>query len=523
MGILMQINIALGGKSFLNFGEYNYLAFAVLLVTSFFATLIFQNYMAELTNSIMYSMELSVIQKVRNASYASFEKLGSNRLYAAISDARILSRVPEIFVTILNSSITLFCSLLYLFWISLWGGITVLGLMLVLLLIYLYRNNKIERKLNAVRDLQDSYYKSLWELMVGFKQIRISSLRNRNIFEKFILTNRNNAKKLSTDVSKKYVVNELIGVYSWFLVIGVIIFALPAIFNITALQLAVFLTTVLFMMSPVSQLIIFVPSLTGFRIAVDRINQIDKDLVVDALPPVTNTSLTKDFESIRFENVVYRYNQQDTVSFQLELPDFTIHKGEIIFVVGGNGSGKTTFISLLTALCRPTDGKVFIDGKEVGWEDMSAYSNNMAVVYSDHYLFKENYDEHDLAESNDDKNAFMQLVNLDGIAKVDQQKNAFDTKLSKGQQKRLALLLALMEDKPILILDEWAAEQDPLNRRMFYSEWLPIIRNMGKTIIAVSHDDDFYHLADRVVKFNYGKITTETEMALEENNETMPS
>jgi ABC-type siderophore export system fused ATPase/permease subunit len=233
MGILMQVNMALGGKSFLDLGEYNYLAFIALLVTSFFATLFFQNYMAELTNSIMYSMELSVIEKVRNASYASFEKMGSNKLYAAISDARILSRVPEIFVTILNSSITLACSLIYLFWISVWGGITVLGIMLVLLVVYLYRNNKIEKKLNAVRDLQDSYYKSLWELMVGFKQVRISSLRNRNIFEKFILLNRNKAKKLSTDVSKKYVVNELIGVYSWFLVIGVIIFALPAIFNIS--------------------------------------------------------------------------------------------------------------------------------------------------------------------------------------------------------------------------------------------------------------------------------------------------
>ncbi len=522
MGILMQVNIALGGKPFLNFGEYNYLAFIGLLVVSFFATLFFQNYMAELTNSVMYRMELSVIEKVRNASYASFEKLGSNRIYAAISDARILSRVPEIFVTIINSSVTLLCSLAYLFWISFWGGVTVLALMIVLLLIYLYRNNKIERKLNAVRDLQDSYYRSLLDLMIGFKQIRISSLRNRNIFEKFILFNRNKAKSLSTDVSKEYVVNELIGSYSWFLVLGVIIFALPVILKISMLQLAVFLTTVMFMMSPVSQLIVFVPSLTGFKIAINRINDIDKALIVDALPPAGEQVHSKNFESIRFENIVYRYNQDDKVSFSLDLPDLTIKKGEIIFVVGGNGSGKTTFINLLTGLCRADDGRIFIDGEEAEWEELSLFSNKMAVVYSDQYLFKENYDEHDLDDSNPNKTAFTELVNMNGVAKMNKTNTAFDTRLSKGQQKRLALLLALLEDKPILILDEWAAEQDPANRRMFYNEWLPAIRNMGKTIIAISHDDDYYHVADRVVKFNYGKITIKTNEVPEEEKQTMP-
>jgi ABC-type siderophore export system fused ATPase/permease subunit len=322
LGILMQVNIALGGKPLLDFGEYNYLAFIGLMVVSFSTTLFFQNYMAELTNSIMYNMELSIIQKVRNASFESFEKLGSNRIYAAVSDARILSRLPEIMVNILNSSVTLLCSLTYLFWISFWGGVTILGLMIVLLVVYLYRNNKIEKQLNTVRDLQDSYYKSLWELMVGFKQVKVSSRRNRNIFEKFILFNRNKAKDLSTDVSKRFVVNELIGTYSWFLVLGVIMFLLPVVFNITAIQLAIFITTILFMMSPVSQLIIFVPSLTGFKIAVDRINKLDKELVVDSVPAEkVNTSPSK-FESIRFEDVVYKYRAEENASFQLDLPNF---------------------------------------------------------------------------------------------------------------------------------------------------------------------------------------------------------
>jgi cyclic peptide transporter len=515
LGILMQVNIALGGRSFFYFGQYNYVAFSAMIIISFFTSLFFQTYMAELTNNIMYSLELSIVEKVRNASFSSFDKLGSNKIYAAIADARILSRVPETFVTIVNSIVTLTCSLVYLFWISFWSGVFILGLMVVLVLIYLYRNNKIEKDLNKVRDLQDSYYASLRELLGGFKQVRISSLRNKNIFEKFIFINRNKAKVLSVSVSKRYIVNELIGVYSWFFVLAVIIFILPVVFKISVHELAVFITTILFMMSPVAQLIIYVPSLTSFKISLDRINRIDKELIVDSLPAVKVVPEQKDFESIRFENVLYKYSKDEKTTFQLELPDFKISKGETIFVIGGNGSGKTTFISLLTGLCRSESGKIYIDDKEIDWAELSSFSNNMAVVYSDHYLFSENYDEHDLSGDNSLKDHFVDMLNLKGIVKMNEAKKNFDNRLSKGQQKRLALLLALLENKPIVILDEWAAEQDPANRRQFYSEWLPIMKAMGKTIIAVSHDDDYYHTADRVVKFNYGKITSDAALTVE--------
>ncbi|GAA3913502.1 cyclic peptide export ABC transporter [Chitinophaga oryziterrae] len=513
LGILMQINIALGGGASY-FGKYNVLAFAGLIVLSFFTTLYFQKYMAELTNNIMYSLELSIIEKVRNASYESFEKMGGSRLYAAVSDARVLGRVPEIFVAILNAAVTLICSLGYLYWISLWAGITITLLMVGLLLVYLYRNNIIEKDLNKVRDLQDNYYNSLRELLVGFKQIRVSTLRNLNIFNKFIFTNRNKAKELSMGVSRKYIVNELIGVYSWYFVLGVIIFLLPVLFHISLIQLAVFITTILFMMSPVSQLIVYIPSLTGIRIALERINRLDGELKVDALPAIIAPPPFRDFTSLRFENVSYMYSPDEKRSFELHLPDFRISKGEIIFVVGGNGSGKTTFINVLTALCRVDTGKVWLDEQELSWEEMSLFSNSMAVVYSDHYLFTENYDEHDLSDENELLQERIEIFNLNGILSKEAKTGNFSTKLSKGQQKRLALMLALTEDKPIIVLDEWAAEQDPENRRLFYLEWLPMLKRMGKTIIAISHDDDFFHVADRVIRFNYGKIVSDTELVL---------
>ncbi|MBO9205534.1 MULTISPECIES: ATP-binding cassette domain-containing protein [Niastella] len=512
MGILMLINQTLTGKAVILVGapENNYIAFIVLITLSFLSTSYFQNYMVELTNSIMFNLELSVVQKVRNASFESFERLGSEKIYAAIADTRVLSRVPEIFVTLINASITIICSFIYFFWVSPLGCIVVLTLMTLLLLFYIYRNKKMVKDLNTARDLQDAYYFSLRELLSGFRQIRISSVRNNNLFNKYINANRTKVQELSIRTSKKYIANELTGSYSWYIVLGMVIFVLPAIFHITAGQLAAFITTVLFMMSPVSRLVMIIPFYSSLRIAVERIEKIDKQLAVDALPDAAKVNTKDDFSSVRFQDVRYGYNQHEKEAFHLELSEFNISKGEIIFIIGGNGSGKTTFVNLLTGLCRASQGKIFINEREVEWEEFSAFSNHMAVVYTNQRLFHANYDDHDLSDKNERMHYWKDLINLNGVLKINNAKDCIEVNVSRGQQKRIALLMALMEDKPLLVLDEWAAEQDPTNKKLFYTKWLQEIRSMGKTLIVVSHDDDFYHVADRIVKFDFGRITSDT-------------
>lgn len=515
VGILMLINTVLKGDAVAFFGKNNYLAFIGLMLISFLTTAFFQNYMVVLTNNIMYDLELSIVKKVRNASFESFEHLGYEKIYAAISDARVLGRVPEIFVTLINSAVTIVCSLCYLLWVSAIGGIIVLVIMTILLLVYLYRNKSIEKDMNEVRDLQDSYYKALREMMNGFKQIRISALRNNNLFNKYILNNRNSSMLLNIRTAKKYVMNELTGVYSWYIVLGVTIFLLPALLDISLAKTATFIVAILFMMSPISQLIIFFPFYTTFKIAVERITRIDKQLEVNALPIPAGNVPPRSFKSIRFENLVYKYNTKDNQSFLLDLPELELSRKEIHFIIGGNGSGKTTFINVLTGLCKPESGNIYIDGRNVSWEEFCTFSNSMAVVYTNQHLFAHNYDEHDLSAQNGKIHELEQMLNLKGVLRIFPEKNWVDTALSKGQQKRLALMLALLEDKPIIILDEWAAEQDPYNRRLFYTKWLQTVREMGKTVIAVSHDDDFYYVADRVIKFNYGKVTSDTRQVRE--------
>lgn len=99
----------------------------------------------------------------------------------------------------------------------------------------------------------------------------------------------------------------------------------------------------------------------------------------------------------------------------------------------------------------------------------------------------------------------MRQLNLDNKVQVENGK--FSTiVLSQGQGKRLALLTAYLEKRPIYLFDEWASDQDPFFRDVFYEKILLNLKQQGKTVLVISHDDRYFHLADRVIKLDYGKI-----------------
>ncbi|WP_432328233.1 ABC transporter transmembrane domain-containing protein [Mucilaginibacter sp. P25] len=232
LGILFIVNTVIAGKTPIFLGLSGYSVFLFSIVVSFVSTIFFQNYMAELTNNIMFDLEIDILQKIRNASFNSFEKLGKEKLYAIISDVSVIGRVPEVLIIFINSSMTVSCSLLYLFYISPVAGLTIFLFILILLAVFLFRNKKVAVYLNEVRNIQDSYFVYLRELIDGFKQIKLSQKRNNNLFNNYLLANRKKAKDLNIKASRKYIVNQLFGAYSWYILLGIIIFLLPAFFDL---------------------------------------------------------------------------------------------------------------------------------------------------------------------------------------------------------------------------------------------------------------------------------------------------
>jgi cyclic peptide transporter len=316
--------------------------------------------------------------------------------------------------------------------------------------------------------------------------------------------------------------NELIGKYSWYIVLGAIIFFMPSYLKLSIDEVSAYVLTILYLMGPVAMLIMVFPTYTRTKIAMERINQLNDEVqseIIDEVGFAENKQKVAVFESLELDNVAFEYPKERTNgSFAIGPLNFDLKRGEVVFITGGNGSGKSTFVNVLTGLYKPASGSIYLNGSKISSEEYCFFSDKITAIFTDHFLFSENYDEFELNEANPTLKKYIDALKLSTVVKFQENKNIIENKLSKGQQKRLAMIYAMMEDREIMLLDEWAAEQDPEFRAYFYKELIPILKTSGKTIIAITHDDKYFKCADRIVKFDYGKIAAD-ERVLHERTE----
>jgi putative ATP-binding cassette transporter len=196
--------------------------------------------------------------------------------------------------------------------------------------------------------------------------------------------------------------------------------------------------------------------------------------------------------------------ENEEKSFQLGPIDLTFHPGELVFIVGGNGSGKTTLAKIILGLYLPESGEIRRNGQLITDDNREEYRQSFSAVFSDSFIFQTLFGL-DSSALNSEARRYLEKLHLEQKVKVEE--GGLSTiDLSQGQRKRLALLAAYMEDRPIYFFDEWAADQDPVFKKIFYYELLPELKSRGKTIFVISHDDHYFHVADRIVKLDYGQV-----------------
>jgi cyclic peptide transporter len=516
ISLLMFINNAVSQKAQPFLPQYDWLIFICLIVGSLICTKVFQTYMVRLTYELLFQYEVAILQKLRFATYQAFEKLGAQRVYTAIGDVRILSYIPEVLVAVINSTVIIFCALTYLFVASPAGGLAVLALMGSLLLIYLLRNKQIEKYLNKVRDLQNTYHQYLRDLLFGFKEIKMSIPRNEGIFNDFLRKNRLAGKQLGVKSAVRYLDNELLGTYSWYFALGIAMFVLPRLLNLSAGESIPFIVIILYLMSPLASLVKVLPYYTNVKIALERIEQIQQDVESQAEETFglgSGTAIDQAFKQLVFKDVVFEYfDEKQHKTFRVGPLNLEIKKGEVVFITGGNGSGKSTFVNMLTGLYKPSSGQILFNNIPVTAENYPYYSNRISAIFTSNYLFSENYERFELNKDNAALKEMVELMQMNEVLRFDEERQHIDNGLSKGQQKRLAMIYAMLEGRDVLVLDEWAAEQDPAFRAFFYEELIPDFQKKGKTIIAVTHDDYYFNCADRMLKFDYGRIAEDTRI-----------
>lgn len=285
--------------------------------------------------------------------------------------------------------------------------------------------------------------------------------------------------------------------------LGAIAFGLPLALPELSLMMRQVLLILVFMRRYVTRPFLVVPQLIEASNALERLDRLEDALDAGLLAAPDAAVELRSFQRIELRGLVHRYPETwHSGGFVCGPIDLSIERGEIVFLTGRNGSGKSTLLKLLTGLYPPGEGQILIDGEPLTPVDMQGYRELFAAVFADFALFER------MARGNPGRaRALIDEMGLSGV--VDFQEQRFSTTaLSTGQRKRLALIAARLQGRPIYVLDEWAADQDPEARTRFYREVLPTLKRQGATVIAVTHDDDFFDVADRRIHIEDGRVVT---------------
>ncbi|PKV49532.1 putative ATP-binding cassette transporter [Aquimarina sp. MAR_2010_214] len=501
--IIYIINNALAGKEvFLK--DYVGLVFIAILVYTYLLNIVFQKQLNRYSFKLLYDNEKKLFEQMLQIPLNVLEKLGTQRFYTAVEDLRTFSFLPYTVTHTVNSLLMLVLCLIYMFTLSVFGALTVIGLIVLVAGCYFVIMNSMSKQVETLRNYNDGYYKYVNDVMNGFKELQLSFFRRENLMNRFLVPNRNSAGELDFKISYVFLSINLISQYGLYFVIAMILFVMPEFGILERDDVIAYVVIILFISGPINNLINLQQMYTRFIVANKRIKAFIRDYNVksEVRKP---TKTASEFNSVAFNNVSFTYeNAKGEKDFCLGPINLNVKQGEVVFIVGGNGSGKSTFINILTGLYTPSEGEIILnneayDGKE------EKLQNLIAAVFTNNHIFSHNYEDYTL-EGNEKYKDLLRLMELDKIVNDDKDESV-RRNFSKGQSKRISLIFALLEDKPILVLDEWAADQDPNFRKFFYEELIPKFKKEGKTIIAVTHDDAYFDKADRILKFDYGQIT----------------
>jgi putative ATP-binding cassette transporter len=295
------------------------------------------------------------------------------------------------------------------------------------------------------------------------------------------------------------------GSFLFFVVIGSVVFGLSSWLDLSAAVRAGYTLMLLYMMHPMELLMESLPELSRAKIALEHIRDIG--VGAKSLEPEPIPQAPAAFRGLRLSAVTHTYRREaDDGVFAVGPLDLELSPGEVVFVIGGNGSGKTTLAKLLVGLYAPEAGQIELNDALVGAETREGYRQSFSAVFSDFHLFDKLLG---IASGGLDERALQLLRSLELERHVVVKDGAFSTtQLSLGQRKRLALLVARLEDRSVYVFDEWAADQDPAYKDVFYRELLPELRASGKAVLVITHDDHYFGLADRCLRLENGRLST---------------
>ncbi|MEW7293177.1 cyclic peptide export ABC transporter [Aquimarina sp. 2304DJ70-9] len=505
-GISNMAVVLLITSSFNSDIELKYLSFYYFLTLMLYITgrKYVQITLIHFTRDLIYEKRIKLIEQIFSTSYQKFEKIDKGRVYSTLNDdVGMVGNSVNMIVSFVTSLITVGGAFIYLASIEFWATVMIFTTIVAVSALYFAISNKAEVYFEEARDTQNTFMRLLNGLIDGFKEISLQ-YKKKLEYKGDIASVTNVFKNKTATAHIKFINAYLVGESTFILLLGMIAFGIPEMFPEIQLHTIMgFVVILLYLNGPLNTIFTSMPTIMQVKIAWNRIqsfiDEIPANLDLGIRPDVIDKNLVY---KLTANDITYKYeNENGKESFSIGPVNLEINRGEILFIIGGNGSGKTTLAKLLTGLYQSNSGKIAINDKEVTPSQLSEY---FSVVFSPCHLFHKLYNL-DLDDHAEKVEKYLKLLGL--FDKVEIKDNAFNTlNLSAGQRKRLALLQCYLEDSPIYLFDEWAADQDPEYRRFFYRELLPDMKRKGKIIIAITHDDHYFDVADKIIKMDVGRV-----------------
>jgi putative pyoverdin transport system ATP-binding/permease protein len=486
------------------------LLFAALAVAKIAAHGVSQLSLVYLVQDAVLDLGLKLCAQVTRTSLRTLEKKGPPHILAVLTDdvsavAWALQCVPGLTI---NGAV-LVGGAVYLAWLSWTIFLGAVGLMLVGALTYKVLHDRAFRLIYAARESRASLFRHFRSLTEGIKELMMHRGRREAFLSDDVTHTALSLRHLNLVATKQYMIVDGWTQFLFYSLIGAILLVFADLFTLPAESLTGYVFTILYMMNPLWAVIGTVPTLIRGQVALEKIEGLGLSLESVEEAKETDAGFhpqTLQTPSLELEGVVFSYGDEGSGdnSFVLGPVDFRLNPGDLVFIVGGNGSGKSTFVKLLVGLYHQRLGEIRLGGTPIADSNRDWYRQHFSVIFSDFYLFEKFLG---LDKNTLDTRAQMYLryLELDRKVRVTEQRFS-TTDLSQGQRRRLALLTAYLEDRPFYVFDEWAADQDPQYKEVFYTELLPELRVRGKGVAVITHDDRYFHLGDRIIKLDEGKI-----------------
>ncbi len=485
-------------------------AFVVVLIVQITSGLGAQLMVLRLSLRVISDLRMDLSAKILASPLRHLEKLGSARLMAVLTDdvamiSRILPNVPRMVIDLT----TLCAGAIYMAWLSPVALLVILAFTTIGVLLYRVLMRRALRHMRHGRHVYDSLFDSLQAIYNGAKQLKLNQLRRRDFLARDLHEAVEGFRVANLAGRTLLISAENATRLLFFVILGLLIFVVPRMgIGVRSEILTGYVLMSLFLYRPLGSLMAMAPDLSRAAVSLAKVEELGLTLSArpDLSPPVAEALGWKRIE-LRGVTYSYRRDEDDRV-FTVGPIDLTLEPGELVFVIGGNGSGKTTLAKLLCGLYPPDEGELLLDGEPVTSAEVERYRQLFSVVFSDFHLFSNVIA---AGGADPDARAAEHLEDLELAHKVKVEGGVFSTTaLSQGQRKRLALLAAYLEDRPFYLFDEWAADQDPQFKEVFYNRVLPELKRNGKTVLVITHDDRFLGIADRCVKLEEGMVRSET-------------